>query len=262
LTSLPNDYPAENSLMEIIADFATTHSAVATITLNRTQVANAISTAMWLAIPEIIGDLVSQGAKVIVFTGRGKYFAAGADFSDLKQISNEDDAAKFWLAIASALHAIATVGVPTIAMVNGHCLGGGCLLANACDLRFAAAEGALFGIPVAKLGILLDQENVQRLVNLVGQAQAKQMLFSGATMGSAHAAAIGLINEAVPDSELTQFTMNLAATIADNSSQTIASVKDSTTLPTGYEKPARANQKDVIESYTSADFRRRLAQIN
>ncbi len=249
---------------EIIASFAVRHGAVATITFNRMEVANAISTPMWLSLPGILNDLISQGAKVVIFTGQGKYFAAGADFSDLKKISNEEDAAKFWLAIAAALHAIATTPVPTIAMVNGHCLGGGCLLANACDLRFAAADGALFGIPVAKLGIILDQENVQRLVNLVGQAHAKQMLFTGATMGSARAEAIGLINQAVADNQLTEFTMSLAAAIAENSPQTIVSVKDSITftLPTNYDRPARANQKVVIDSYTSADFRRRLDLIN
>jgi enoyl-CoA hydratase/carnithine racemase len=103
---------------------------------------------MWESLPRLIKKLEEEdGARLIIFTGSGKYFAAGADFDDLRQIVDYASAARFWQAISAALETIAELELPTIAMVNGPCLGGGCLLANACDLRFAALDGCDFRHP-------------------------------------------------------------------------------------------------------------------
>ncbi len=104
-------------------------SGLATITFNRPDAANAINTAMWESLPRLIKKLEEDGARLIIFTGIGKYFAAGADFDDLRQIVDYASAARFWQAISAALETIAALELPTIAMVNGPCLGGGCLLA-------------------------------------------------------------------------------------------------------------------------------------
>lgn len=239
-------------------------SGLATITFNRPDAANALNTAMWESLPRLIKKLKEEdGARLIIFTGIGKYFAAGADFDDLRQIVDYASAARFWQAISAALETIAALELPTIAMVNGPCLGGGCLLANACDLRFAALDGAIFGIPVARLGIVLDDSNIQRLVTLIGQAKAKELLFSAATINSTKAEAIGLINKAVEDNQLAAFTHDFAQTILANSQQTIAATKASLSRLNSYtHKADLANlnsheQERAIVGYLSSDFRSR-----
>lgn len=230
-------------------------SGIATITFNRPDAANAISTAMWESLPRLIHKLIEDGSRLLIFTGSGKYFAAGADFEDLRQIVDYATAARFWQAISTALETIAELEIPTIAMVNGPCLGGGCLLANACDLRFAALDSAIFAIPVARLGIILDDSNVQRLVNLIGQAKAKELLFSAATIGSTRAATIGLINQAVEDARLEAYTLEFARTILANSSLTVAATKASIARLNNHVR----EQERAIVGYLSSDFRNRMA---
>lgn len=234
-------------------------SSIATITFNRPDAANAINTAMWESLPRLIKKLEEEGARLVIFTGIGKYFAAGADFDDLRQIIDYASAARFWQAISNALETIADLGIPTIAMVNGPCLGGGCLLANACDLRFAARDRAIFGIPTARLGIILDDGNIQRLVSLIGQAKAKELLFSAATIDSTKAEAIGLINQAVADDQLADFTQNFAQAILANSEQTIAATKASLSRLNKVDSANLNNhqQERAIAGYLSSDFRNR-----
>ncbi|CAN5331800.1 enoyl-CoA hydratase-related protein [soil metagenome] len=238
-------------------------SGIATITFNRAEAANAINTAMWENLPRLINKLLEDDARLLIFTGKGKHFAAGADFEDLRQITDYASAARFWEAIATALETIADLEIPTIAMINGPCLGGGCLLANACDLRFAALHGASFGIPIARLGIILDDGNIQRLVNLIGQAKAKEMLFSAATISSTTANTIGLINQAIEDEKLTSFTLDFAKTIMANSSLTVAATKASIArLNSHLHKADAVNQaghehERAIVGYLSSDFRQR-----
>lgn len=233
-------------------------SKIATVTFNRPDAANAISTAMWQAIPATLQKCVDEGARLIIFTGQGPSFAAGADFDDLRKIHDQKSAEHFWLSIAAALDAIYSCPLPTVAMVNGHCLGGGCLLANCCDLRFAA-RSATFAIPVARLGIILDDINIKRLVDLVGAATAKQMLFGGGTISATRAEAVGLVNRVVEDEQLSAFTFKAAATIAANSSQSITAVKDAVErIKNGLSTKV---QQAAIEGYLSDDFKARLAQI-
>ena len=128
---------------------------VGIITFNRPQVHNALTTAMWLALPTLMDNLKAAGAALIIFRGSGRSFAAGADFSELKAIKDFEDAARIWDSIDGALRAVSSCTLPTVALIQGPCLGGGCLLATACDIRLATPE-ALFGIPVARLGLKLD----------------------------------------------------------------------------------------------------------
>lgn len=244
---------------DIISELSET--GLATVTINRADAANAIDTAMWESLPRIINKLIDDGARLLIFTGSGKYFSAGADFEDLRQIKDYASAARFWEAIATALETIASLEIPTIAMVNGPCLGGGCLLATACDLRFAA-RGAIFGIPVARLGIILDDSNIQRLVNLIGQAKTKELIFSAATISSTTAETMGLINHAVEDQELPGFTLKFAQDALANSSLTMAATKASIArLNTDHHKGdaiKKSHEQDrAIVGYLSSDFRQR-----
>ena len=249
--------------MQLIQAELDSASGIGTITFNRADAANAINTAMWENLPRLINKILDDGARLLIFTGQGKHFAAGADFEDLRQITDYASAARFWQAIATALETIADLEIPTIAMINGPCLGGGCLLANACDLRFAALNAASFGIPVARLGIILDDGNIERLVNLIGQAKAKEMLFSAATINSTTANQIGLINRAIEDQELTSFTLDFAKGVLSNSSLTISATKASITRLNSHAHnadtahPAGHEHERAIVGYLSSDFRQR-----
>lgn len=232
---------------------------IATFTFNRVEVSNAICKTMWQAIPGLLHEALRAGARLIAFTGQGPSFAAGADFEDLRQISDKTSASDFWLAIAAALDAISSCPLPTIAIINGHCLGGGCLLANSCDLRFAA-RSATFGIPVARLGIILDDINIKRLTDLVGYAVAKQMLFSGSTISATRAEAVGLINRAVEDEKLSAFAFKAAANLLANSSHSLTAIKAAIKRIEGGR--VDLDQQAAIAGYLSDDFRARLAKVN
>lgn len=230
---------------------------VGTITFNRPEVHNALSTTMWQELPLLINALMKQQARLIVFTGAGSSFAAGADFNELKAISSKEDAERIWDSISRALESIASTSVPTIAMVNGPCLGGGCLIATACDLRLAA-DRAIFGIPVAKLAIKLNQTSVHRLVALVGPGQAKRLLFTADTIDSATAKAIGLVEEVVASKDLQAFTEATIEKILGNSQEALLSLKADCQIPVSTKDPAEEREQ-IIGSYRSKEFRERLA---
>ncbi|HNH73332.1 MAG TPA: enoyl-CoA hydratase-related protein, partial [Candidatus Obscuribacter sp.] len=164
--------------------------------------------------------------------------------------------------IAGALEAVYYAPLTAIARIHGACLGGSCLLASACDLRYAAAD-AILGIPVAKLGIVLDDGCVNRLADLVGTARARELLFSGCTISGVEAQSIGLVNKAMEEAELTAFTLTQAKTIAANSSNTIKEVKQSLS------RRRRSPDSEVLlkqmerirNSYLSTEFKERLSKL-
>lgn len=235
---------------------------VTTILIDRAEQRNALSTKMWLAIPEIIQEEALAGTSVIIFAGVGGNFGAGADFADLKELKSSADADYLWRAIAGALEAIYYAPLTSIARVHGACLGGSCLLACACDIRYAAADASL-GIPVAKLGIVLDDGCVNRLADLVGTARTRELLFSGNTISGTEAEAIGLVNKAMVEADLTGYTSSQARTIAANSANTIKEVKQSLS------RRRRSPDGDVLQkqmerirnSYLSNEFKERLSKL-
>ncbi|HEY9784649.1 MAG TPA: enoyl-CoA hydratase/isomerase family protein [Candidatus Obscuribacterales bacterium] len=228
--------------------------------LNRPDFQNAMSKQMWETLPTLLDDLKTAGAKVIVVSSFGSTFCAGADLNDLKTIDCKESAAAQWMPIKNALDHLAAFELPTVAVVQGACLGGGCLLSIACDLRYAA-EPAYFGIPVAKLGIVLDDANIFRLISLVGPHHAKELLFTASTISSAHAKAIGLVNGVFSEMELPTYVDEVASKIASNGT---ASVRESKRAVARFLGSLMADGKQidlqdkVIESYTSSDFRERI----
>jgi enoyl-CoA hydratase/carnithine racemase len=155
--------------------------AVATLVLNRPDSHNAINLGMYQALPGVLAEIdADRSVKVLVVRGAGRRaFASGADISEFKQVRADAESAKEYNArVAAAEQALEGMSKPTIAMVHGYCIGGGCGLALACDLRFAD-EQASFAITPAKLGLVYSLESTKRLVDLVGPAQAKWVLMSG-----------------------------------------------------------------------------------
>jgi enoyl-CoA hydratase/carnithine racemase len=195
--------------------------AVATVVLHHPAKRNAMTAAMWRALPPLLDELAADsGVRALVLTGAGGTFCAGADISTLQGSPNEAQE----LAVR-AEEALAAFPKPTLAAVKGHCVGGGAQLAAACDLRFAE-EGALFGVTPAKLGIVYPASATRRLVALVGPATAKYLLFSGELIDAWRALRTGLVDEVLPAEELDERVAEFTRVLVSRSQLTQAAAKE------------------------------------
>ncbi len=190
---------------------------LATVTFNRPDQRNAISFTMWGELAPILADLdADEEIRAIIFAGAGgEAFSAGADIKDFQEYRSDSKKGEGYNdavnGVLSQLHSMAT---PTISMINGFAVGGGCELAIATDLRIAS-EDSRFGIPVARLGISVGHQEMQGLVNLVGKGNAMYILLSGRLLDAQEALRIGLVNQVLPREELEDYTYRLAKEIAN-----------------------------------------------
>jgi enoyl-CoA hydratase/carnithine racemase len=201
--------------------------SIATVVLNKPASHNAISLSMYQRIPQVLDALdADREVKVIVVRGAGtRSFASGADISEFEQVRGNATAAKAYNEhVAAAEHALERTTKPTIAMVHGYCIGGGCGLALACDLRFAD-ERSRFGITPAKLGLVYSLESTKRLVDVVGPSRAKWILFSGQPVYADDALRLGLIDELVPADDLEKHTYEFARLITTRAQFSVRSSK-------------------------------------
>jgi enoyl-CoA hydratase/carnithine racemase len=175
--------------------------AVVTLTINRPDRLNALTYAMFSALPALLAQAAATaGIRALVVRGAGdRAFSAGADISEFATTrTTKQQAASYDDAVLAAEEALASFPVPTIAAIGGHCYGGGCGLALACDIRFAAPR-ARFAITPAKLGLVYPLRGTKRLVDLVGPSRAKIILMTGADYDAATAASFGLVDEVCDD---------------------------------------------------------------
>ena len=166
---------------------------VATVVLNRPAMRNAINLAMWTDLARLTEKLGKDDSVwAIVYRGAGtEAFASGADISEFPASRKDTEtASRYNATTAAAYAAVRECPKPTIAMIYGYCMGGAVGLSMACDLRFAA-EGSKFGIPAARLSIIYPAEAIAQLVDLVGPAYAKDILFSARVLDGREALAIG-----------------------------------------------------------------------
>ena len=190
---------------------------LATIIFNRPDRRNAISYGMWRELASTLADLDSdQDIRTIVFAGAGdEAFSAGADITDFQKYrSDSQKGALYNDAVNGLLLRLDSMATPTISMIDGFAVGGGCELAIATDLRIAS-EGSRFGIPVARLGITVGHQEMKGLVNLVGKGNAMYILLSGRLLTTEEALRIGLVNQVLPKAELKDYTYRLANEIAN-----------------------------------------------
>lgn len=186
-------------MTEFFADKTLTVSSdddAAVLTLNRPEKRNALTQAMWRALPGVIAGLEADPkVKVLVITGAGDCFAAGADIAEFETVyATRDSAAAYAAEIAAAMDALASLSKPTIAAIDGACVGGGLGLALCCDLRIAS-DRAKLGITPGKLGLMYSLADTRRLVEAVGPAAAKDILFTGRILGAEEARAIQLVDQ-------------------------------------------------------------------
>lgn len=176
--------------------------AVASVELDNPANRNAMTRLMCIELQELMPRLdADRGVAVVTLRGAGDTFSAGAQLGELAAVLMDPQPDGTTLdQLSRADRAIASVGKPTIALVDGACMGGGWQVASACDFIVASAR-SVFAITPAKIGIIYPRPGIERLVREVGPATAKLLLFSGQTVTAHRAEAIGLIAEAVPDAE-------------------------------------------------------------
>ncbi len=185
---------------------------------------NALNTEMILEIEQVFDSLArDEEIMVIILTGQGKAFIAGADIAEMSGFSPME-ARRFAQNGHRMLSKIANVEKVVIAAINGFALGGGCELALACDLRIIA-EGAKIGQPEVNLGLIPGFGGTQRLARLVGPGIAKEMIFTGDPLEPAEALRIGLVNRVVKQEELIPYVTELANKIAEKGPSAIRLAK-------------------------------------
>ncbi|MET7575443.1 enoyl-CoA hydratase/isomerase family protein [Streptomyces sp. NPDC005492] len=195
--------------------------SVATVVVHHPGKRNAMTAAMWRALPPLLDSLAADPAvRALVLTGEGGTFCAGADISTLRESASEAQGLS-----VLAEEALAAFPKPTLAAVRGHCVGGGAQLAAACDLRFAE-QGALFGVTPAKLGIVYPASSTRRLVSLVGPGTAKYLLFSGELIDGERALRTGFLDELLPEGQLAERVTEFTRVLTTRSQLTQAAAKE------------------------------------
>ena len=204
-THLSNMPMTEEILFEI-------NDGVARVTFNRPDQHNAINFDGWKKLIQIVEEIKNnQNCKVVIFTGSGgKSFSSGADIKDFETNRKDSVSAQNYSEyFDGALDAIESLSIPTISKINGICVGGGCELSMATDIRIASTKSK-FGIPVAKLGILVGYREMKRLLNLVGPGNASYVLLSGRIFDSTTALSMGMITQMCEENDLDAIVEKLA----------------------------------------------------
>ena len=197
---------------------------VGLIKISKPQTLNALSSEVLNDLSSVIETLKADTSlRVIIITGEGKSFVAGADISEMKDMSSEEafDYAQLGAKLFKRIEFLDKV---TIAAINGFALGGGCELAMACDIRIAS-EKAKFGQPEVGLGITPGFSGIRRMMEIVGEAKAKEYIFSGRLFDAQEAERIGLVNKVVPAESLMEECQKVAEEIASKSFNAVITSK-------------------------------------
>ncbi len=177
--------------------------AIATVTRNRPDRLNALDAATWALVAETMARLsADESLRCVVIRGAGGNFAAGADIQSFERERADTQQALAYAAhMKAALAAVAEGTHPTVALIEGVCVGGGLELASVCDIR-VCGQSSRFGVPIKKLGLTMSYAELIPFVDLVGPAAAKEILLEGEVFGADRARAFGLVNRVVPDAEV------------------------------------------------------------
>jgi len=235
-----------------------TDGPLATLTFNRPEARNAMTWEMYEALVDAC-EKVDRDDRVRVFVLRGaggKAFVAGTDISQFQNFKDRDDGLKYEERLDSVLDRIERVTKPTIAQVEGVAVGGGCAIALTCDLRVATPESS-FGLLIARsLGNWLSGATYSRLVDLMGPAAVKDLLFTGRLVGAVEAQALGLVTRIVSADEIDEAVQRLAADIAANAPLTLRATKEMIRRVLAKRRLSHGEDADLVElCYMSADFR-------
>jgi enoyl-CoA hydratase/carnithine racemase len=233
--------------------------AIGRLIFNNPEKRNAVSLDMWEAAARILEDFRADPAvRVVVLKGAGgKAFVSGADISRFEsERANEEAAALYSQTVDRAWGALYEFPKPTLAMIEGYCIGGGVGLAVCCDMRICSG-GSRFGIPAARLGLGYGYTGVKRLVDLIGPSFAKEIFLTARQFTADEAHQMGLVNRVLPDGELESFVKNYAAVIAENAPLTMKGAKLAVgeVLKDKADRNLAAIDEIVRKCFASADYK-------
>ncbi|MDJ0387475.1 enoyl-CoA hydratase [Roseomonas sp. E05] len=197
------------------------------MTFNNPERHNAVSMEMWQAAESILADFAEDPeVRVIVLSGAGgKAFVSGADISKFESERSSAEAVAAYNAQTERVYGgLYRLAKPVIAMIEGHCIGGGVALATCCDIRICS-ENSSFGIPAARLGLGYGLKGVSRLMSLIGPSYTKELFFTARRFTAAEAERMGLVNRVLPRGEVQDFVATMAQEIAANAPLTVTSIK-------------------------------------
>ena len=226
------------------------------LTFNQPERLNAVRRDMWDAIPAAVAALVANPAvRCIVVRGAGeRAFISGADIAEF-DVQRNDAATnrEFTASVSAATASLLSARVPVIAMINGFCIGGGIVIATACDIRICS-EGSLFGVPAGRLGLGYELDNLQRLQAIVGRGMALEMIATARQLASGEALRVGLVTHVVPEPSLNETVRAMAKQIATTAPKTFAAAKLASGA--GDNPHLRAVAQAAIDAcFDSEDFR-------
>ncbi len=231
---------------------------VAVVAIANVMARNALSLKMWRDLETAFRELAADAAvRVVVLRGAGtEAFAAGADISEFPELRyTASQAAVYNAQLSRTLREVADIEVPTIAMLQGFTVGGGCELAAACDLRIAA-DNLSIGIPVGRLGVILGLTESRLLVRHIGVNGLKRLLFSGELLDAAQAVQMGLVDEVVPTAELAARVSALAAAVRASSATVMTAAKVITNLAGTLDDAAAERVQELsLAAYDGPDLR-------
>ncbi len=219
---------------------------IALITISRPEVLNALNSDVFAVFNDALTDLgKQQDLKVIVITGEGKGFVAGADIGEMADMTN-NQAYCFAKMGKNTFERLEKFSVPVIAAVNGYALGGGCELALACDFRIAA-KSAKFGQPEVTLGLIPGYGGTQRLSRLIGMGSALYVILSAEMVNAEDAFKMGIVQKVVEDDKLMEEVMKIAKRLAANGSPAVNKAKE--IIRKGLDKDFKSGLKLESEAF-------------
>jgi enoyl-CoA hydratase/carnithine racemase len=233
--------------------------AVARLTIANPEKRNALDHDILDAMAEVLPSL-DRGIEVrcVVITGEGEMFSAGYDIGGIPDQSFSEDAeALVAHPFHAAMEAVSGHPWPVLAAINGHCLGGGLELAVRCDLRLAAMRAKL-GMPPAKLGLIYGHTGLEKFIDVIGVARTKELFLTGRNLSAPRAMAIGLVNDTVPDDQLADTALELAAEVAANAPLSMKGNKYAIETLNSWRRITPEQEEELIElrrsCFTSEDF--------
>jgi enoyl-CoA hydratase/carnithine racemase len=197
------------------------------LTFNQPERLNAVRRDMWDALPAAVRSLTELSeVRAIVVRGAGdRAFISGADIAEFDvQRNNAETNRSFTASVSAATASLIAAPVPVIAMIKGFCIGGGMVIASACDIRICA-EGSRFGVPAGKLGLGYEMDNLARLQAIVGAGIALEMIATARHFTHDEALRTGFVNRVVPEGQLDAAIRDLVAQIALTAPKTFAAAK-------------------------------------
>ena len=233
------------------------NGVVAVLCLNRPDKRNALNLDMWRRMIDLLKDAEADDAvRVLIVTGVGKAFAAGADIDEMKAVFDDPDIANNIAEVTyEAQKALHRFPKPTIAMIRGPCIGGGCGIALCCDLRFAD-ESAKLGITPGKLGLAYSLADTKRLVDVVGPATAKDILYTGRIIEAGEAQALGLLDRVIDAVKLEDEAHAFADKICSASQFSAQSTKKIVQLILdGAQDDTAETRKLFVDAFSGNDFK-------